>query len=561
MRSVVNRQRNILFLVVGSVFLWISGTYGALPLDRANHFVTETQDFTVDYGQFDGNRIAAWTGNTGEWISCNVTSNAGLEWPKNSGKTAVFQSGLWIISGQVKEKDSLDFRDEIRTAVVEYASEFQPGQILYFDTLNQVVVPISDYPQEHCIWMAANANDPLNKLYKINKGDTLSSDYTNWPAEQGAPVDEYGKPFFTGDQMLWSVYNDMNPKPHESQFNSKPMGLEIQSTLFGFDRNDPLNNVLFIKNLIINKSDNHYRDIYVGIFADPDIGDATDDYAGVDTLMNMGYAFNGRAEDSEYGLQPPAVGFAFIQNPQIVSPGDTASWSGTPRPGWRETDLSGFIKFKVDPLFAHPDTKEEAYNFVRGLTLTGESLINPVTGKVTRFHLSGDPVTGEGWLDKDDANPGDRWILLSAGPFEMAPCDTQEIVTAIIIAQGSDHVRSVETLRFAKEYAQTLFNSQFDFKTLNMDDRVRPANYNLLPNYPNPFNPVTNIKFSLPEPAQITLNIYDITGRLVEQLVNRHTPAGNHTITWDASSYSSGVYIARLKAGSSIKTQKMVLMK
>jgi flagellar hook assembly protein FlgD len=72
---------------------------------------------------------------------------------------------------------------------------------------------------------------------------------------------------------------------------------------------------------------------------------------------------------------------------------------------------------------------------------------------------------------------------------------------------------------------------------------------------------VTHIEFSLSEPVQITLNIYDITGRLVEQLVNQHIPAGYHTVTWDASSYSSGVYIARLKAGSSIKTQKMVLMK
>ncbi|MGC9513891.1 MAG: T9SS type A sorting domain-containing protein, partial [Fidelibacterota bacterium] len=90
---------------------------------------------------------------------------------------------------------------------------------------------------------------------------------------------------------------------------------------------------------------------------------------------------------------------------------------------------------------------------------------------------------------------------------------------------------------------------------------IKPESFVLYPNYPNPFNPVTHIEFSLPEPAQITLNIYDITGRLVEQLVNQHTPAGYHTVTWDAFSYSSGVYIARLKAGSSVKTQKMMLMK
>jgi hypothetical protein len=85
MRSVMNRQRNILFLVVGCVFLWISGTHGALPLDRVEHIVTENQDFTVDYGQFDGNRICTWTSNVGDWVSYRATSYPGMEWPKGTG--------------------------------------------------------------------------------------------------------------------------------------------------------------------------------------------------------------------------------------------------------------------------------------------------------------------------------------------------------------------------------------------------------------------------------------------------------------------------------------------
>ncbi|RKY46903.1 MAG: hypothetical protein DRP86_08445 [Candidatus Neomarinimicrobiota bacterium] len=92
-------------------------------------------------------------------------------------------------------------------------------------------------------------------------------------------------------------------------------------------------------------------------------------------------------------------------------------------------------------------------------------------------------------------------------------------------------------------------------------EKTVPAGYHLKQNYPNPFNPETTIRYSLPEASHVTLYIYDITGRMVEQIINQHTPAGYHTVTWDASSYSSGVYIARLKAGSFVKTQKMVLMK
>lgn len=465
----MNRQRNILILVVGCVFLWISGTHGALPLDRAEHIVTENQDFTVDYGQFDGNRICTWTSNVGDWVSYRATSYPGMEWPKGSGISNVFQSGLFLVSGQTKEKDSLTFREDIRTAVAEFFSQFQPGQILYFDTLNQVVVPMSHYPQEHCIWKAGDPADPSYRLYKINRQDSLSADYLNWPAEQGAPVDESGKPLFSGDQMVWSVYNDMDTSLHTSTLGGAPMGVEIQTTLYGFDRSDILGDVLFVRSLVINKSDNHYKEMYAGIWAAPELGMAWDNCAGVDTSLTMGYVFNGVPEDLKYGLTPPAVGFTFLQRPQVQSPGDTASWSGKLRPGWREVDLSGFIVLKGSPtLNQDPNNKEEAYNVVRGLKKGGGSWIDPMTGEPTRFHYTGDPVTGEGWLNITEVPPGDRRFLFSAGPFEMAPCDTQEIVTAIIVAQGHNHIRSVAALRFAKEYVQTLFDTQFDFSSLSL---------------------------------------------------------------------------------------------
>lgn len=325
----MNRQRNILILVVMSVFLWISVMHGAMPLDGTDRFVTEAQDFTVDYGQFDGNRICTWTSNVGDWVSFRATS-PGMEWPKGSGISNVFQSGLFLVSGQTKEKDSLTFHEDIRTAVAEFFSQFQPGQILYFDTLNQVVVPMSNYPQEHCIWKAADPADPSYRLYKINRHDSLSADYLNWPSEQGAPVDESGKPLFSGDQMVWSVCNDMDTSLHTSNLGGAPMGVEIQTTLYGFDRSDILGDVLFIRSLVINKSDNHYKEMYAGIWAAPELGMAWDNCAGVDTSLTMGYVFNGVPEDLKYGLTPPAIGFTFLQRPQVKSPGDTASWSGTP---------------------------------------------------------------------------------------------------------------------------------------------------------------------------------------------------------------------------------------
>jgi hypothetical protein len=78
---------------------------------------------------------------------------------------------------------------------------------------------------------------------------------------------------------------------------------------------------------------------------------------------------------------------------------------------------------------------------------------------------------------------------------------------------------------------------------------------------PNPFNPVTTISFSLPEAARVTLNVYDVTGRQVAQLVNGLTDAGAHQVTFDGSNLASGVYLYRLTAGMNSATGKMVLMK
>jgi endonuclease/exonuclease/phosphatase family metal-dependent hydrolase len=90
-----------------------------------------------------------------------------------------------------------------------------------------------------------------------------------------------------------------------------------------------------------------------------------------------------------------------------------------------------------------------------------------------------------------------------------------------------------------------------------------PDRVTLNQNYPNPFNPSTVIGFSLPTQDSITLEVYDVTGRLVSSIYRNHPfSAGNHTATFNADSLSSGVYITRLiTSNGSVFTNKMVLMK
>ncbi|MBP7887100.1 MAG: T9SS type A sorting domain-containing protein, partial [Candidatus Marinimicrobia bacterium] len=94
--------------------------------------------------------------------------------------------------------------------------------------------------------------------------------------------------------------------------------------------------------------------------------------------------------------------------------------------------------------------------------------------------------------------------------------------------------------------------------------KVEPSvakSFNLLTNYPNPFNPSTTIKFSVPKTAFVTLKVHNTLGQEVAQLVAQRLNEGIYTVNWNAAEFPSGIYIVRMVAGDLINTSKMVLLK
>jgi len=79
--------------------------------------------------------------------------------------------------------------------------------------------------------------------------------------------------------------------------------------------------------------------------------------------------------------------------------------------------------------------------------------------------------------------------------------------------------------------------------------------------FPNPFNNVTSLSFTLPEAAHVRATVYDVTGRAVTELMDNHTTAGSHTLQFDGANLSSGVYFLRFTAGEQISTHKLLLIK
>lgn len=93
------------------------------------------------------------------------------------------------------------------------------------------------------------------------------------------------------------------------------------------------------------------------------------------------------------------------------------------------------------------------------------------------------------------------------------------------------------------------------------DDDIIIEDFELSQNFPNPFNPVTSIKFSIPEMNFVSLKIYDVTGKEIKTLVNSVKPAGTYQISWNAENNPSGVYFYTLRAGNFSQTKKMLLLK
>jgi hypothetical protein len=90
---------------------------------------------------------------------------------------------------------------------------------------------------------------------------------------------------------------------------------------------------------------------------------------------------------------------------------------------------------------------------------------------------------------------------------------------------------------------------------------VPPAEYALQPASPNPFNPTTTLSFKLPDAGFVTLAVYDVSGRMVAELIDGWRNAGAHEVAFDASNLASGIYLAKMDAGAFSATQKLVLLK
>jgi len=316
--------------------------------------------------------------------------------------------------------------------------------------------------------------------------DNYATDWAEWPTHLGAPFyDLNGNGQYdpaegetpgtaNADQVLWFVCNDGDPTTTADLYGTEPMNIEMQMTLWGYNQPGAgLGQIVFKQVRIINRSSADITDAYISQWSDPDLGDYGNDLVGVDTSLSLMYAYNGEAEDAQYaafGLAPAAIGYDYFAGPKVYTgnTADTAIFDLAKVAGWVNLPASSFGYFSAGGTYSDPgpygnvEAAREYYNLMRGYAPI-DDLDNPTAwlndeGNPTKYPYAGDPVSVTGHLD---SSPGDRRMLINAGPFTLAAGDTQDVVEAIIGGLGDSQLSSISDMKFTDVVAQALFDDLF----------------------------------------------------------------------------------------------------
>ena len=293
--------------------------------------------------EIDINNVKTTLYGTGNFFRMRGGENSdqGYYVPSNDIKSTIFQNTMWI--------GGLDADDNLHLAAVRFnqvGEDFWSGPLRVTNASTDIFT-VMDY---HHVWKVSRAD--IEALIANPNGD-IAEDILTWPAHGNvddgfaeflAPfvdVDSDGiynprngdYPDILGDMALYCIYNDnydynQNGVVEHTESGGEPLGIEIHCMLYGFNAPDDeiLNNTLFMRQWIYNRSGNDYHDVYVGYWTDYDIGYSRDDYNGCNVQNSYYYAYNsspidGSGQPEAYGPNPPSQIIMILGGPTMSPDG------------------------------------------------------------------------------------------------------------------------------------------------------------------------------------------------------------------------------------------------
>ena len=418
----------------------------AWPVDAIMQELSSSQNVAADASLFGErsllniNNLSMWFRRDGWSARHPLRVNfSGVTFPRSTDQV-VYQDGL-VWGGRVVDGDA----QEIRVGGQTFEIGTVPGAIVskgVAENPNDSAVRIYRVRRDYATAdLQLDAAELLDKPLSQVSDDEIelvraqyAADWREWPWRKGAPfLDRDGsgsydpaidEPSFrnldctetpepcksNADQIAWFVVNDLNRGATRALYGSKPIGMEMQLTLWAYARTNALGDAIFKRYKLHYKGteeaaeDAVIEDMYLSLWSDPDIGDFGDDFAGSDTALNMGFVYNANPADDHYRvfeLPPPAVGYDLLQGPAVPDAESEGIFDFRPQRGIRNLPMTSFVYFAAgsavdDPQLGRYSGTLEWYNLLRGFQ-PQPNIVEPVpftdpnTGEDSAFALDGDP--------------------------------------------------------------------------------------------------------------------------------------------------------------------------
>ena len=420
-------------------------------------------------------------------------------------------------------------------------------------------------------------------------------------------------PLIKGDQAILFIMNDAS-HPHTESLG-KPFGMDVVVMAYEYacPADSALWNTLFVKYKIINCSDKLYKDLYIGNFTDFDLGYQYDDYIGCDVRRASFYAYNGKNHDGLYGTYPPAQSVTFLKGPYMDIDGIDNPNFDPFHPYYCNDAVNGtnfgngiidderygmtrFISFNNSSgIQGDPTLTIQYYNYMRGIWKDGTKMVYGGNGHYDKdtlrtecnFMYPGKSDTncywGTGgkvphgpvnWTEEtaypDSIQPynypGDRRGLGVSGPFTIEPGNYNEFELAYVFARNFKDTNNRAAISIMQERIDSIrnyFNDYHDYKspcsnyTYGIND-LQPQLMKLSVS-PNPVNSLLVVSYALFGKSDVTLNVYDITGRtIITQNPKPQTQNGVNKTTINVAELKAGIYFLKLTTDNASSVAKFV---
>ncbi len=574
-----------------SGLVWYINRMGSGPLSSFN-YLSYTGSALLSpisqsgYNILDINMVKAGILDRGDLLW--TLTNSSYEVPKGSGRNAIFASSLWI--------GALDNSNVLHQGAMTYrqtGNDFWPGPL---DTISGATDSITSYSYDK-IWKVDRENiNEFKYMFAVglvgSGSYTVSDDIITWPTTGTGnysrklapfidvngdglynPLTDGDYPDIKGDQMCFWIYNDNLP---HGETGGLPLKVEIHGSAYAYvcagitDSLKALNYTTFYNYKIFNRSSENYHNAFLGIWQDVDLGSASDDYVGCTPSLNYGSVFNGDAVDDNaptgqvtYGLKPPMISSVILNGP-LAEPNDSIdnNNNGSVDEVGEKNLMTNFMYYNNDnSATGNPSGANEFYNYMNSIWGDSTHVTYGGTGYggtiPYNFMFDGFPGDPLGWSEESSMNvPADRRFLMGCGPFNLNAGAKTEFEYAIVYTRDTISTYTIANLyQKNKEDVMRIQNwfaiDSFPSCAFTVGINNVPQNENLLSIYPNPSS--NNINFTSTS-KNISIKIFDATGRLVKNLENLKSGENNISI----SELENGLYLLNLQDGSDSITKRFI---